>query len=72
MGRDEEHFVGKLNTGTLIGNSDATLMTGTSDIASRVVTSDTLFAGRRELLITHSGEAYRLRLTNQGKLILTK
>jgi hemin uptake protein HemP len=34
--------------------------------------SETLFAGKRELLIAHAGEHYRLRLTNQGKLILTK
>jgi len=31
-----------------------------------------LFAGARELLIEHGSEEYRLRLTNQGKLILTK
>ena len=31
-----------------------------------------LFAGARELLIEHGNEEYRLRLTNQGKLILTK
>jgi len=35
-------------------------------------TSEALFAGERELVIKHSGEDYRLRLTNQGKLILTK
>lgn len=34
--------------------------------------SESLFAGKRELLIAHAGEHYRLRLTNQGKLILTK
>lgn len=31
-----------------------------------------LFAGERELIIEHAGDEYRLRLTNQGKLILTK
>jgi len=36
------------------------------------ITSETLFAGARELVIKHVGEDYRLRLTNQGKLILTK
>jgi len=35
-------------------------------------TSEALFAGARELVIKHFGEDYRLRLTNQGKLILTK
>lgn len=38
----------------------------------RVTTSDVLFSGARELVIKHVGEDYRLRLTNQGKLILTK
>lgn len=31
-----------------------------------------LFRFSRELLITHGGETYRLRLTSQNKLILTK
>jgi hemin uptake protein HemP len=32
----------------------------------------TLFAGCKEVVITHAGELYRLRLTRQNKLILTK
>ncbi len=31
-----------------------------------------LFAGQREVVILHQGEAYRLRITRQDKLILTK
>ncbi|MFZ2403705.1 MAG: hemin uptake protein HemP, partial [Methylobacter sp.] len=31
-----------------------------------------LFGTTREVVIEHSGEEYRLRLTRQGKLILTK
>jgi len=31
-----------------------------------------LFKGERELIIEHAGDEYRLRLTSQGKLILTK
>ena len=31
-----------------------------------------LMAGRRELLIRHGDDTYRLRLTTTGKLILTK
>lgn len=31
-----------------------------------------LFAGRSEVVILHGAEAYRLRLTRQNKLILTK
>lgn len=34
--------------------------------------SKELFADQRELLITHGDETYRLRLTFQNKLILTK
>jgi len=37
-----------------------------------VITSEVLFNGARELLIKHANESYRLRITNQGKLILTK
>jgi hemin uptake protein HemP len=31
-----------------------------------------LFRGRQEILIGHHGETYRLRITRNGKLILTK
>jgi hemin uptake protein HemP len=34
--------------------------------------SDNLFAGQREVIIVHRGEEYRLRITRQEKLILTK
>lgn len=40
--------------------------------ACRAISSEVLFAGARELVIEHGGDSYRLRLTNQGKLILTK
>jgi len=32
----------------------------------------TLFAGQREIAIGHDGAVYRLRITQQNKLILTK
>lgn len=38
----------------------------------RSLTSEVLFAGGRELLIKHASEIYLLRITSQGKLILTK
>lgn len=45
-------------------------------IANTTITADTnsekLFHGKRELVIAHGGDHYRLRLTSQGKLILTK
>lgn len=34
--------------------------------------SGSLFAGGSEVVITHGAETYRLRLTRQNKLILTK
>ncbi len=34
--------------------------------------SQQLFAGQQEILIEHAGHAYRLRITRQDKLILTK
>jgi hemin uptake protein HemP len=36
------------------------------------VSSESLFGGAQELLITHAGAVYRLRITSLGKLILTK
>ncbi len=35
------------------------------------VASDALLGARRELVITHNGREYRLRVTQNGKLILT-
>jgi hemin uptake protein HemP len=40
-------------------------------VADRLDSRD-LFVGTREVLIVHGGENYRLRLTAQNKLILTK
>jgi len=40
--------------------------------ARRRVSSKDLFGSLRELVIEHVGEEYRLRITSQGKLILTK
>lgn len=34
--------------------------------------SGTLFLGRQEIVIRHEGQDYRLRVTRQNKLILTK
>jgi hemin uptake protein HemP len=41
-------------------------------VAGRIVTSDTLFQGSREIGIEHFGSLYRLKITRQGKLILNK
>ncbi len=45
----------------------------TADAAApRLVTSESLLEGQRELLIQHGSEQYRLRLTTNNKLILVK
>lgn len=36
------------------------------------IPTDFLFQGNQEVLIDHNGEQYRLRITKNGKLILTK
>lgn len=38
----------------------------------RRLPSQSLFQGQQELLIEHGEAVYRLRITSQGKLILTK
>lgn len=45
---------------------------GSTPVARPRVHSAELFGSAREVLIEHAGEEYRLRLTRQGKLILTK
>lgn len=37
-----------------------------------IVSTDALFKGHQEILISHNGEHYRLRITKNAKLILTK
>lgn len=37
----------------------------------RKISSETLLGTRKELVIVHNGREYRLRLTQNGKLILT-
>jgi hemin uptake protein HemP len=37
-----------------------------------IVSSQDLLAGKRQLIIRHGREQYRLQLTNSNKLILTK
>jgi hemin uptake protein HemP len=40
--------------------------------AAKVIDSDALFRGSNEVRVRHGAEEYRLRITRQGKLILTK
>jgi hemin uptake protein HemP len=41
-------------------------------VVNRCIDSRDLFVATREITIVHAGETYRLRLTAQNKLILTK
>jgi hemin uptake protein HemP len=51
----------------------STVETAASSISSvRRISSQRLLAGERELVIQHLGSEYHLRLTRNGKLILTK
>lgn len=40
--------------------------------ALRRISAVELFAGSREVIVEHEGQYYRLRITSNGKLILTK
>lgn len=44
----------------------------TVEIESNTVSSDALLNQNKELIIEHNEELYRLRITGNGKLILTK
>ena len=46
--------------------------TRSSTPVQRRVSSRSLFNGAHELVIEHEGDRYRLRVTRNGKLILTK
>jgi len=41
-------------------------------IAPAMLDTASLFGGRSEIRLLHRGQEYRLRVTRQGKLILTK
>ncbi|QLL63834.1 hemin uptake protein HemP [Sinorhizobium mexicanum] len=43
-----------------------------ADRSQRIVESRDLFRGDSEILISHDGAIYRMRITRQGKLILNK
>jgi len=48
------------------------LQTSGNKTANSRYDSQTLFSGQQEIFIEHAGHAYRLRITRQNKLILTK
>jgi hemin uptake protein HemP len=52
-----------------VNESVAEIVTTTEQ---RQIASTWLFHGRREIVIVHHGQEYRLRITKADKLILTK
>jgi hemin uptake protein HemP len=52
------------------GDADGAPATGLA--LTRRVDSAAIFHGEREIVITHKGQAYRLRITKADKLLLTK
>ncbi|MFB6451022.1 hemin uptake protein HemP [Bradyrhizobium tunisiense] len=61
------------------GNGGAAESAGSPSATTRTLTmrgtridSRELFAAEREIIIAHGEDSYRLRLTSQNKLILTK
>lgn len=57
-----------------VGNSGESIPDARRDVAliDHRLDSRDLFASTREVTIAHGGDVYRLRLTAQNKLILTK
>jgi hemin uptake protein HemP len=53
------------------GSSSLDAEPGTCAKVPERVSSEALLGRRRELVIVHNGREYRLRLTQNGKLILT-
>lgn len=51
---------------------DADRPPGRKPTLPAIIPTDALFQGNQEILISHNGEHYRLRITKNGKLILTK
>ena len=56
-----------------VGDSDtSTAPRPQGDSVPVSLRSDELLRGQREISILHGGDVYRLRITRNGKLILTK
>ncbi|WP_421696442.1 hemin uptake protein HemP [Aestuariivirga sp.] len=45
---------------------------GTGESGTPIYSSDVLFKGQKEIVISHQGSNYRLRITRTGGLILNK
>ncbi len=52
--------------------ADAQPQTPKAAASLRTIDSQALFGEAKQVLIVHQGETYKLQITRQGKLILTK
>jgi hemin uptake protein HemP len=67
------HESDKIAEGSEAGSVQSTAATPRMiSVAGHKIESRDLFIGTREVIIHHGGDVYRLRLTSQNKLILTK
>jgi hemin uptake protein HemP len=62
----------KKNEGNTTNSASTGAPARSIELNNNRVDSRALFADTREIVITHGGDTYRLRLTAQNKLILTK
>ncbi len=56
----------------LISNPSCRGATIRADSSIKTLTSQDIFAGKTQVHIQHAGQVYRLSITRQNKLILTK
>ena len=52
--------------------SEMHIQAADGSFVNQPLSSKVLFGGRKEIVILHDGEEYRLRITRNNKLILTK
>ena len=62
----------KNNRDNTVPAADTTAGVRSIELADHRIDSRALFVDTREIVISHGDETYRLRLTAQNKLILTK
>lgn len=62
----------KLEIASTLAGTDKVPASRTIAVDAHRIDSADLFVGTREITIGHGNEVYRLRLTSQNKLILTK
>ena len=62
----------KNNKRNTSGSANTSAGVRSIELSDNRIDSRTLFVDTREIVISHGDETYRLRLTAQNKLILTK